>query len=125
MTFNEKGLSILVSHSGGHRIITKGALINILEICNTAKSQDGSQIEIEKVRDQILQRYETLGAKGYRILGIAVKEIGEQSKIEKLEEKNMVFLGMLSFYDPPKTKIKETITNLKKFRSYSQSNYRR
>ncbi|EMY27617.1 haloacid dehalogenase-like hydrolase domain protein [Leptospira interrogans serovar Australis str. 200703203] len=25
----------------------------------------------------------------------------------------MVFLGMLSFYDPPKTKIKETITNLK------------
>ncbi|EMN47713.1 HAD ATPase, P-type, family IC [Leptospira interrogans str. L1207] len=111
--FQRKRLSILVSHSGGHRIITKGALINILEICNTAKSQDGSQIEIEKVRDQILQRYETLGAKGYRILGIAVKEIREQSKIEKLEEKNMVFLGMLSFYDPPKTKIKETITNLK------------
>ncbi|WP_061252104.1 magnesium-translocating P-type ATPase [Leptospira interrogans] len=111
--FQRKRLSILVSHSGGHRIITKGALINILEICNTAKSQDGSQIEIEKVRDQILQRYEALGAKGYRILGIAIKEIGEQSKIEKLEEKNMVFLGMLSFYDPPKTKIKETITNLK------------
>ncbi|PJZ56041.1 magnesium-translocating P-type ATPase [Leptospira barantonii] len=111
--FLRKRLSILVSHSGGHRMITKGALVNVLDICNFAKTEDGSQIEIEKVKDQILQKYEDLGKLGNRILGIAIKEIGERSKIEKSEEENLVFLGLLSFFDPPKKNVELTVSNLK------------
>lgn len=111
--FLRKRLSILVAHSGGHRMITKGALVNVLEICNFARSSDGSQIEIEKVRDQILRKYEDLGKQGNRILGIAIKEIGTNSKIEKSEEENMVFLGLLSFFDPPKKNVELTVSNLK------------
>lgn len=111
--FLRKRLSILVAHSGGHRMITKGALVNVLEICNFARSSDGSQIEIEKVKDQILLKYEDLGKQGNRILGIAIKEIGTNSKIEKSEEENMVFLGLLSFFDPPKKNVELTVSNLK------------
>lgn len=111
--FLRKRLSILVSHSEGNRMVTKGALVNILEICKFAKSEDGSSIEIEKVREEILRRYEDLGKQGNRILGIAVREIGTKSKIEKSDEDNMVFLGLLSFYDPPKKNVERTVSDLK------------
>ncbi|MCG6193392.1 magnesium-translocating P-type ATPase [Leptospira sp. FAT2] len=111
--FLRKRLTILVSHKDGHTMITKGALTNVLDVCSSARTEKGSVVPIETVRDSILNKYEELGAQGYRILGLASKDTGSKSKIDKLEESNMVFLGLLCFYDPPKKDVDKTVADLK------------
>ncbi|MBM9501721.1 magnesium-translocating P-type ATPase [Leptospira sp. 201903071] len=110
--FLRKRLSIVVSHKEEHFMITKGALTNVLSICRFAKTNQKEKVEIDSVKDQILKLYEEFSAKGYRILGIAVKDLGPVSKIDKLEEQNMTFIGLLSFYDPPKQNVAKTIAEL-------------
>ncbi|MCG6167976.1 magnesium-translocating P-type ATPase [Leptospira sanjuanensis] len=111
--FLRKRLTILVSHKDVHTMITKGALTNVLDVCGSARTEKGSVVPIETVRDSILNKYEELGAQGYRILGLASKDTGSKSKIDKLEESNMVFLGLLCFYDPPKKDVDKTVADLK------------
>ncbi len=111
--FLRKRLSILVSHKMGHRMITKGALTNVLAVCNFAKSADGNPIAINTVKEVIQKRYEELSAKGLRVLGIAIKEIGASPKIDKSDEENMTFLGLLSFFDPPKPNVDKTVSALR------------
>lgn len=110
--FIRKCLSIVVTHNGESKMITKGALTNVLSFCNFAQSDSQNKVDIDSVRDQILKKYEELSAKGYRILGLSVKDLGTTSRISKLEEQNMTFLGLLSFYDPPKPNVNRTISEL-------------
>ncbi|MBM9577177.1 magnesium-translocating P-type ATPase [Leptospira sp. 201903070] len=110
--FLRKCLSIVVSNGEGHTMITKGALTNVLSICSFVKTSAEKPVEIDSVKDSILKLYEELSAQGYRTLGIAIKELGAVSKINKLEEQNMTFLGLLSFYDPPKKDVAKTIAEL-------------
>ncbi|RHX86679.1 magnesium-translocating P-type ATPase [Leptospira stimsonii] len=110
--FIRKCLSIVVSHKDEHKMITKGALTNILSLCSFVQTDSNTKVPIDSVQEQILAKYEELSAKGYRILGLAVKDLGESSRINKLEEMNMIFLGLLSFYDPPKPNVNQTIAEL-------------
>jgi magnesium-transporting ATPase (P-type) len=58
-------------------IVTKGALHNILEICSHAEISHGSiVVDISPIKQKIQQRFEELGNKGFRILGVAYREYG-------------------------------------------------
>ena len=104
--------------------VTKGALYNILEICSYAEVADENVVDISKIRQEILSRFEELGNKGYRILGLCYRNIGwilgnmdksgkQCFKIDKSDEINMTFLGFLVFYDPIKSNAMTSISNLK------------
>ncbi len=106
-------------------IVTKGALYNILEICSYAEVGDENVVDISKIKQEILNRFEDLGNKGYRILGLCYRNIdgsignidksGKQCfKIDKSDEINMTFIGFLVFYDPIKSDSRASIYNLKK-----------
>jgi Mg2+-importing ATPase len=111
--FIRKRLSILVSKDGAHQIITKGALLNVIEVCSSAEIAHRLPVDIMTVRDQIRQRFEELSQKGFRILGIACRDIGSVSLITKEHETGMMFLGFLVFFDPAKSSIVETIHKLR------------
>jgi len=112
--FIRKRLSILVSKDGAHQMITKGALLNVLEACSSAETAQRGSVDIATVQDQIRQRFEELSQKGFRILGIACREVGSVFPITKEHETGMTFLGFLVFFDPVKSSIVETITNLRR-----------
>ena len=111
--FIRKRLSVLVSKEGKNIIITKGALRNVLEVCSAAEIEEGKIVEIEKLRDKIQKTFENLSEQGFRVLGIAYKEVNLFS-ISKDDEVDMTFLGFLVFFDPPKPGILETISELRK-----------
>jgi len=112
--FVRKRLSTLVSKDGGHQIITKGALLNVLEVCSSAEVGDRMTVDMTTVQDRIRQRFEELSQKGFRILGVAFRELGSVSAIAKEHETGMTFLGFLVFFDPAKNGIAETINKLRK-----------
>jgi Mg2+-importing ATPase len=112
--FLRKRLSIAVTHGDAHLMVTKGALANILDVCSFAETNEGTIIEIASVRDQIQKHFADLSNQGFRILGIAYKNMPSETLINKSDETGMMFLGFLTLFDPPKPNIAETIASLKK-----------
>jgi P-type Mg2+ transporter len=111
--FIRKRLSVLVTKDNKNLIVTKGALQNVLEICTLVETSEATIVPIVGVKKQIQQRFEELSSKGFRVLGIAYKDIGSDKLIAKDSEANMTFLGFLVLFDPAKPKIAETIKELK------------
>ena len=113
--FIRKRLSIMVSGSESHLIVTKGALQNVVSICSNAEDVSGKILEMSDVYEQIQSRYEELGKKGFRVLGVCYKKIDATSgSVSKGDEINMTFAGFLVFYDPVKPHITESINKLRK-----------
>ncbi|HET7345358.1 MAG TPA: magnesium-translocating P-type ATPase [Nitrososphaeraceae archaeon] len=130
--FIRKRLSILVSSSDktleSSFIVTKGALYNILEVCSYAETPDGKIVNISIVQQEIQDRFKELGNKGFRILGVCYRNMVDckhddnrmtndntlGSSITKHDEINMTFLGFLIFFDPIKSDVIESISNLKR-----------
>ncbi len=111
--FLRKRLSVLVAHDDTHLMVTKGALQNVLAVCTAAETGTGTSVDIAVVRDRIQQRFEEFSSKGCRTLGVAYKNMGSTSRMNKDDETGMTFLGFLVLFDPPKSKINETIASLK------------
>lgn len=110
--FIRKRLTLLVSGVEHSQMVTKGAVNKVIEICSCAENEEGKQIPIAEVIEQIHKTYATFSADGYRTLGVAYKSWNNNGPIHKEDEKDMVFAGFISFYDPLKAGIAETIANL-------------
>ncbi|MEI6441811.1 MAG: magnesium-translocating P-type ATPase [Nostocales cyanobacterium ELA583] len=109
--FNRKRLSILLSQNNDRLVVTKGAIANILAICTTVEMAEDQVVDIEPIRQQIQQKFEDLGSQGFRTLGVAYRTVNTDH-ITLKDEINFTFLGYLALYDPPKSDIKATITDL-------------
>jgi P-type Mg2+ transporter len=111
--FLRKLLSISVIKDGKHLMITKGALTNILDVCSSAETQEGTVVDIKTVQEQIQKQFTRFSNNGFRTLGIAYKNMPDESPIKKDDESGMTFLGFITLFDPPKPNISETIEQLK------------
>jgi len=111
--FLRKRLSISVVQNNIHILVTKGALANILEVCTSAETGDGKLVEMVSLKDTIEKHFEEFSNNGFRTLGIAYRNLPSRSPINKGDEKDMIFLGFLTLFDPPKDNITETIAKLK------------
>lgn len=110
--FIRKRLSILVSKDSKNILISKGALNNIIEVCTSAENADGTIVPIASVKDKIQKCFEDYSSQGFRTLGLAYKDMGSESEIDKSKETGMIFLGFLTLFDPPKEGIMDTIKSL-------------
>ena len=112
--FIRKRLSIGVIKDNTKIIITKGALSNILDVCSSVETKDGTITDKESFKSQIQKHFEDFSNDGFRTIGIAYKTVSTDVHINKNDESDMVFLGFITLYDPLKSNITETIASLKK-----------
>ena len=112
--FLHKRLSILILQGDTHLLITKGAMLNVLEVCSSVETKEGSVVDIAPLRDRIQGHFEEFSNKGFRTLAVAYKNMGPESRIGKDQVASMTFLGFLVLFDPPKPNLLETIKNLNK-----------
>ncbi|MHA4811682.1 magnesium-translocating P-type ATPase [Flavitalea flava] len=110
--FIRKRLTVQVKNAGENFAITKGALTAIVEICDRVETGNGELHSIEDKRGVIMDQYRQLSAAGFRVLGLAYKTTENDHDITREEETNMIFLGFITLFDPPKKDVKQTITNL-------------
>jgi Mg2+-importing ATPase len=115
--FARKRLSVVIDADPGAPVkpllITKGALSNVLAVCNRVwdggrdAPLDGAQ------RAEIDRRYEEWSTQGYRVLGLAVKDVPRQASYSvEADERELAFAGFLLFFDPPKESARETLAAL-------------
>ena len=104
-----KKMSVVVKHDNHYRIITKGALEEVLKSCKDVKINNEHKTLTPKMIADINNNARDLASQGMQVIAIA-------SKREHVEdEKDMTFIGFVAFLDPPKKGVKNTIKNLKKY----------
>ena len=122
--FLRKRLSVVVERrSPGsaaaqrHTMITKGALRNVLEVCVDAEAPSSAgvdrKVSIADVHGALQEHFETYSEQGYRVLGVAVRDVTGDPIINKEDEQQMTFIGFLLLEDPPKADALEAITELR------------
>ena len=113
--FNRKRLTIIVAEHdapGRHRLITKGAYAQTLEVCSTL-AIDGGEIAIDDAWRQRLDAYfRRCGEDGYRVLAVATRVQEPQPGYTHADESALCLAGFLLFSDPPKPDAARTIRNL-------------
>ena len=112
--FNRRRLSVVVKQKDGQAlVVAKGEAESMFDICKNV-SLDGKVVsfgaEHRKIAEATLQN---LSAEGYRVLGVAIKEMPMRESYTEAVEAEMVFMGFAAFLDPPKQGISETIKLLK------------
>lgn len=113
--FVRKRLSVVVEEEGKTYLATKGALENVLQACSRV-DEAGTIFNLDEARlKQIHARLASWSEQGYRVLGVAVKEISPRTVgFHPKDESEMTFLGYLLFFDPPKPGVLKTIQELER-----------
>jgi Mg2+-importing ATPase len=111
--FVRKRLSILVAHDGSNLMVTKGALGTVLDACAWAETAEGKRVDLESVRAKIQRQFESFSRKGYRVLGVAFRDMADESNLTKASEQDMTLAGMLILHDPPKEDSRAALQKLR------------
>ncbi len=114
--FQRRRLSVIVE--GDHQIslIAKGAPESILEVC-TAYELNGQRMPLdESALAQCKTTFTSLSREGYRVLGLAFREIVEKrdAHFSAADECDLVFMGFAAFLDPPKKSVTTTLQALQR-----------
>ena len=110
--FLRKRLTLLTELDGQLVMATKGALQNVLDVCQLVAVGPGPPEPLAAHRAHIEQTYQELSRQGFRTLGLATKNTNGQRDITKADEAGMTFLGFITLFDPPKAGIAETLAAL-------------
>ncbi len=112
--FTRKRLSVVVRHGVEHLLITKGEVESVLSVCQTVNI-DGSPRPFDAgLRARAAETFQKLSADGYRVLGVAVLNVGEKTAYNEADESGMTLVGFAAFLDPPKEGILPVLEALKK-----------
>ena len=101
--FQRRRMSVVVDYEGDHVLICKGAVEEIYSCCNRYQVGDEVFTLIDAIRADLFEEVEDLNSQGFRVLGIAYREFPrEQTTFTTADESQLVLLGYIAFFDPPK-----------------------
>lgn len=111
--FGRRRLTTVVqNHAGTIKMVTKGAVEEMLAICSYAEYNGNVEPITNDFRKKILDTVDDLNVKGFRVLAIARKDVEKQS-CSVDDECEMILMGYLAFLDPPKESAAGAIKALK------------
>jgi P-type Mg2+ transporter len=107
--FTRKRVSVVVEHEQGARLVTKGAFNHVLEACS--HTADGKPLDAAG-RQRLERLYEGWCAQGTRVLAVAERRLPAQPSYGREDERELGFLGFLTFLDRPKPGVIEALREL-------------
>jgi Mg2+-importing ATPase len=96
-----------------HLMITKGAFANVVNCCTSVALSSGIE-PIAKHLEMLEAKFKAYSKEGYRVLGIATRDVTHDPRIDKDDEVELTFLGFLLFEDPAKPGASHAISELRK-----------
>ena len=110
--YERRKASIVIKDEEEYQMLTKGALIEVIDSCNSIYLNKEIIKLTKKIRDDILTKARELSKKGMQVIALASKKYSNGNNIT--DDKGLVFLGVVAFEDPIKPGVKNTIRNLKR-----------
>ncbi len=117
--FSRKRLSVLACADDTPVLITKGAFLKVLEVCDRAEGAAGDVLPLAAVEAQLRERYAAWSAEGYRVLAVAVRRWRADGPlvpraVSRQDETGMSLLGLLAFSDPLQPGVHDTVAELER-----------
>ena len=112
--YTRKKETVIVKKQGKYRVITKGALEEILSCCTKIKLGMKVTTIDEELKKTIENKAIELANDGMQVIALSEKnEYNPDNKTKEIES-NMTFIGFVGFLDPAKKDVKNTLTKLEK-----------
>ncbi|PZG33942.1 magnesium-translocating P-type ATPase [Listeria ivanovii] len=110
--FDRRRLSVIVENNLETRMITKGAVEEMLAVC-THKEIDGAISPLTmNEKNELQEMCSEMNRSGIRVICVAFKSQKTGVSFTKEDEEKMIIAGFLGFRDPVKSSTKEAITSL-------------
>jgi Mg2+-importing ATPase len=112
--FERRRVSVLCEHDAKRRLIVKGAPEDLLRLSTAYVAADGVERPLDAATRRTFEAtLESLGAQGFRALGIATRSADASHATAAItDETELVFAGFAVFLDPPKASAGATIRAL-------------
>ncbi|MBE3065547.1 MAG: magnesium-translocating P-type ATPase, partial [Spirochaetes bacterium] len=112
--FLRKRMSVIVDWEGDHVLICKGSVEDVFKACSSYQVDDDVFPLIDMIRTDVLEDYGALSSEGYRVLAIAYREFPKDQKVfSAADESELILLGYIAFFDPPKDSTAQALQALK------------
>jgi Mg2+-importing ATPase len=112
--FIRKRMSVIVDWEGDHVLICKGSVEDVFKACSSYQVDDDVFPLIDMIRTDVLEDYGALSSEGYRVLAIAYREFPKDQKVfSAVDESELILLGYIAFFDPPKDSTAQALQALK------------
>ncbi len=111
---DRKLMSTVNKYNDEFYVMTKGAVDNLIKICNTAY-MNGKVIPLtEDIKTSFLNAASAMSKEALRVLGSAYKKVDNAHiEIDALE-KDLTLIGLVGMIDPPRLEVKDSIALCKK-----------
>ena len=106
--------TIIVKKKEQYRVITKGALEEILSCCTKIKLGTKITDIDQNLKKVIEEKAKELANDGMQVIALSAKKEYSKENQTKDIESNMIFIGFVGFLDPAKKEVKNTLTKLSK-----------
>jgi len=115
--FTRRRMSVVIKDTDGKtQLITKGAVEEMLSVCDYAEYKGAIEPLTSSLKREILKTVDKLNEDGMRVLAVAQKNNpSAEGAFAIKDEKQMILIGYLAFLDPPKKSAKSAIKALKSF----------
>ncbi len=102
--FKRRRMSVVVENKEDHRrLITKGALEEMLSICSFVEIEDEVIPLTEEITQEITTMVHRLNSDGMRVLAVAEKtNVPDETQFGVKDESEMTLIGYMGFLDPAK-----------------------
>lgn len=107
--FVRKRVTVVIQTTEGVRLLTKGAFAEVLAICTTMA--EGAALT-DATRAILEERHAAWTGQGIRVLAVAARNVSERPAYARDDERDMTFMGFLTFLDRPKEGAREAIGEL-------------
>lgn len=113
--FERRRVSVLLEKNGDRLLVVKGAPEDILSLSTRLEHANGATGPMDEAwARRLTGEFERLGEDGYRVLAVAVRNLGPSERDARAAERDLTFAGFLAFVDPPKPDAANAIRELKK-----------
>ena len=115
--FQRRRMSVVLKRADGtHLLITKGAVEEVLAVCDHYVLGDkGGTLDSSHLADA-KREMAKLNGEGFRVVAVAFKEFAQPlAAWPEAEEKGLTLLGYIAFLDPPKETVAAAIQTLNRY----------
>jgi Mg2+-importing ATPase len=112
--FERRRLSVVVEKAGERLLVAKGAPEGVLACCTAYEVDDQRHPLDAEARQKCETTYRNLGAEGQRVLALAYRSVPPQEAYRAADERDLVLVGFLAFFDPPQKDAGAALEELRK-----------